>query len=84
VTVRVRRPWLSAIVTLIFGPIILFLASVEWSAVPREKCNWRTDQFCTDYKGIYGLEAIGLAIVLIIALLVINRDRSSYSDGAAE
>jgi hypothetical protein len=78
VRLRIRRPWLSAIVSLIFAPIILFLASVEWSAVAREKCNWGTDQFCTDYKGLYGLEALGLTIVLIIALLVINRDRSSY------
>jgi hypothetical protein len=58
--------------------VAIFLASVEWSAVSREQCNWGADQFCTDYKGLYGLMALGITIVLIIALLVINRDRSSY------
>jgi uncharacterized membrane protein len=75
---RFRRIWLSAAVSLPLLLIALFLASVEWSAVPRDKCNWGSDQFCTDYKGLYGLMALGITIVLLIALLVINRDRSSY------
>ena len=75
---RIRRPWLSAVLGSPLLAIAILFASLEWSAVPREKCNWGTDQLCTDYKGFYGLLALGITIVLIIALLVINRDRSGY------
>jgi hypothetical protein len=74
---RIRRPWLSAIWTLVFAPVIAVLTLSEWNAVDREVCRWGTDEFCTEYKGLYGLAAAILAIVLILALLVVNRDRSS-------
>ena len=76
--VRFRRPWLGAAVSLPILLIVISLAGVERSSVPHENCNCGTGQLCTDYKGIYGLAALAITIVLIIALLVINRDHSSY------
>jgi hypothetical protein len=74
---RIRRPWLSVIWSLVFVPVIAVLTLSEWSAVDREVCRWGTDEFCTEYKGLYGLAAAILTLMLILVLLVINRDRRS-------
>ena len=72
---RLVRPLLSGAAAILLGGSALLLASLGWSAVPRETCRWGDSDFCSDHGPLYWSLAALFALGLILALWAINRRR---------
>jgi hypothetical protein len=72
---KAKRILLTLVAFLTFGLPAAVVGSAAWTAVPRETCQWRDEDFCSDYGAIYwgicGLFAAGL----LIALWLIHKQR---------
>lgn len=69
------RRLLSGAAAILLGGAALLLASLGWSAVPREACRWGDADFCSDHGPLYLSLAGAFALGLILALWAINRRR---------
>jgi TRAP-type C4-dicarboxylate transport system permease small subunit len=64
---------LSAMALLMLAPLTFAFAWAGLRAVPRERCQWLEDQFCSDYGRFYLAFGLICAFMLVVALRLINR-----------
>ena len=64
----------AAALLLLGGPAFLF-GSAAVTVVPRETCQWRDEDFCSDYGPFYWTFTILFALALALVLWAINRKR---------
>ena len=68
---------LTAIVLAILGMPALVAGIAAWTVVPRETCQWRDEDFCSDHGGFYLALCVLLALALSLALWAIHRRRKT-------
>ena len=70
-----KRILLTVLAFVTFGLPAAVAGSAAWTAVPRERCQWRDGDFCSDYGAIYWGFCALFAAGLLIALWVIHKQR---------
>lgn len=69
------RVLLTLAALVIFGLPAVAAGSAAWTAVPRETCQWRDQDFCSDYGTFYWVLCALFATGLLIALWLIHKPR---------
>ena len=69
-----RRILMVCAATLLGTPAVLS-GLVASSAMPREACNWGTNQFCSEYGNFYWAICAAFSLALVLSLWAIHRWR---------
>lgn len=70
---RVQRPVLSLLTIILFAVPLWSFGNMAWTALPRESCGWREEDFCSDYGPFYATFAGIILLAMMILLWAINR-----------
>jgi hypothetical protein len=68
-----KRIVLTIAALLALGLPAAVAGSAAWNAVPRETCQWRDGDFCSDYGAIYWSFCGAFALAFLIALWIIRK-----------
>ena len=72
-----NRIILNVLASIFFLLPALVFGLMEYGSVARENCNWGSGEFCTDYKGVYGIAAAVFGVIWLALTWLINRKRKS-------
>lgn len=70
---RAKRIVLTLVAFITLGLPAAVAGSAAWNAVPRQVCQWREGDFCSDYGPIYWIFCALFALAFLIALWVIRK-----------